>query len=109
MKSTADDIDRRLQRRYRVDIDARILAPSNASVRVDDLSRGGAQLSRCPPLQQGATGMLIISQSVIPFIVLRNSGATLQVKFTEPLSAEFEATFADLVRGRDALPDHAAA
>ncbi len=109
VKSTADDIDRRLQRRYRVDIDARILAPSNASVRVDDLSRGGAQLSRCPPLQQGATGMLIISQSVIPFIVLRNSGATLQVKFTEPLSAEFEATFADLVRGRDALPDHAAA
>lgn len=109
VKSTEENIDRRLQLRYRVDFDARILAPSSSPVRVDDLSRGGAQLSRCPSLQQGATGMLIIRQSVVPFIVLRKTGATLQIKFTEQLSEEFEKTFADLVRGLEALPEHSAA
>lgn len=109
VKSTADDIDRRLQQRYRVNIDARIMGTANAQVQVDDISRGGAQLSRCPPMRQGATGMLIVGNAAIPFIVLRNVKSTTQVKFTEPLSEEFESVFAGLVKGKDVVSDSAAA
>jgi methyl-accepting chemotaxis protein len=109
VKSTSDDIDRRLQQRYQVNIDARIMGVANAQVHVDDISRGGAQLSNCPPLRQGATGMLIIGKAAIPFIVLRDMKSRSQVKFTEPLSDDFEKVFADLVRGKACLPDSSAA
>ena len=109
VKSTSDDIDRRLQQRYRVNIDARIMGAANGQVRVDDISRGGAQISNCPPMRQGATGMLIVGNAAIPFIVLRNVKSTTQVKFTEPLSEEFESVFAGLVQGKDVISDGAAA
>jgi methyl-accepting chemotaxis protein len=109
VKSTSDDIDRRLQQRYQVNIDARIMGAANALVQIDDISRGGAQLSRCPPLRQGATGMLILGNAVVPFIVLRDMKSRAQVKFTEPMSDDFEDVFVDLVRGKTCLPDSSAA
>jgi methyl-accepting chemotaxis protein len=109
VKSTSDDIDRRLQQRYQVNIDARIMGAANAQVQVDDISRGGAQLSRCPPLRQGATGMLILGNAAVPFIVLRDMKSRAQVKFTESPSDEFEGVFADLVRGKSSIPDSSAA
>jgi len=109
VKSTSNDIDRRLQQRFRVDMDARIMGAANAQVRVDDISRGGAQLSSCPALRQGATGMLILQNAAIPFIVLRELKSRTQVKFTEPMSDDFEAVFATLVKGKVSLPDSSAA
>ena len=109
VKSTSDDIDRRLQQRYQINIAARIMGAANAQVQVDDISRGGAQLSRCPPLRQGATGMLILGNAAVPFIVLRHMKSRTQVKFTESLSDDFEDVFEDLVRGKACLPDSSAA
>lgn len=109
VKSTSDDIDRRLQQRYQVNIDARIMGAANALVQIDDISRGGAQLSRCPPLRQGATGMLILGNAAVPFVVLRDMKSRTQVKFTEPLSEDFEDVFVDLVRGKTCLSDSSAA
>ena len=109
VKSTADDIDRRLQQRFSVNVDARIMGAANAHVHVDDISRGGAQLSRCPPMRQGATGMLILGNAAIPFIVLRNVKSTTQVKFTESFSEEFENVFAGLVKGKNVVSESSAA
>lgn len=109
VKSTSDDIDRRLQQRYRVDTDARIMAPASANIRLDDISRGGAQFSRCPALRQGTTGMLIVHQAAVPFIVLRATRSSVQVKFTEALSEEFGSTFDQLVKGKEAIAESSAA
>jgi methyl-accepting chemotaxis protein len=109
VQSISDDIDRRLQQRYEVNVAARIMGAANAQVQVDDISRGGAQLSRCTPLRQGATGMLILGNAAVPFIVLRDMKSRVQVKFTETLSDDFEDVFVDLVRGKACLPDSSAA
>lgn len=109
VKSTSDDINRRLGQRYRVQLQARIMGAVNAQVQVDDVSRGGAQLSCCPPMRQGTTGMLILGNAAVPFIVLHDMKSRTQVKFTEPLSADSERVFEDLVRGKPCVPENSAA
>lgn len=100
VKATSDDFDRRNQPRFRLDLEARIVGGVTSTVRIVDMSRGGAQLSGCPALKKGATGMLMMQRSAIPFIVLRELKGAVQVKFTEAPSADFESEFSDLTRGK---------
>jgi hypothetical protein len=86
VRTSTEDVDRRQSRRYATDLPGRLIMATGAThtVRVVDLSHGGARLADAPDLPAQASGTLQLAAVPfpLPFTVRDGRDGTLHLAFT---------------------------
>jgi methyl-accepting chemotaxis protein len=97
VRTATSDVDRRIHKRYDVDLSGRLMAGGQTcDVRVTDLSDGGARVRGTTALQVGARGTLDIAGVgfPLPIVVNRRDDDVLRLSFVldEEMAARLSGT-----------------
>ncbi len=99
IRTSSSPVDRRRKDRFRVNCEGKFDGEASGSVTIENLSEGGALLSRAPGLRVAANGRLCLDGEWIPFAVKARHQSHTYLKFTADPGEGFMRAYKRLITG----------